>query len=339
MQQILPEIPRRRLRRPRRRRLLVGAEQQPAAFLPGVDLAGEVDGVDDLLAGRAVDLGDLRHVLGQDVVVLHREHRQLEPDHAADLARPEAAGIDHVLGADRALLGHDVPRAVGIRDELGHAIVEHDLGAGDPRRFRVGVRRAVRIEVALDRVPHRADEVFFVDQRQHLLRLRDVDDLRLHAEIAAARMRHLQPVEALRRVGELQPAGQMQPAGFAGDRLDLLVEPDRIGLQLGDVRVGVQRVEAAGGVPGRAGGELRAARSASRLSSRPWSGGRAPSSRRRRRRSPRPGHGISWVRSSSKNWMHQSGGRDAFDLEQPLFVEDAGDDCRQPDRAARPSTS
>ena len=64
----------------------------PAALLPRVDLAGEVDDVDDLLAGRAVDLGDLRHVLGQDVVVLHGEHRQLQPDHAADLARPEPAG-------------------------------------------------------------------------------------------------------------------------------------------------------------------------------------------------------------------------------------------------------
>ena len=78
-------------------------------LLAGIDLAGEVDDVDDLLAGRFVDLDDLRHVLGQDVVVLHGEHRQLQPDHAADLARPEPAGIDDVLGVDRALLGDDGP--------------------------------------------------------------------------------------------------------------------------------------------------------------------------------------------------------------------------------------
>ena len=82
------------------------------------------------------------------------------------------------------------------------------------------------------------------------------DDLGLHAEIAAARMRHLQPVEPLRRVGELQAAGQVQPAGLPGDRFDLLVEADGVGLQLGDVRVAVQRVEAARRVPGRAGGQL-----------------------------------------------------------------------------------
>ena len=57
-------------------------------------------------------------------MVLHGEHRQLEPDHAADLARPEAAGIDDVLGVDRALLGHHVPRAVGVLDEFGDAVVE-----------------------------------------------------------------------------------------------------------------------------------------------------------------------------------------------------------------------
>ena len=82
------------------------------------------------------------------------------------------------------------------------------------------------------------------------------DDLGLHAEIAAAGMRHLQPVEPLGRVGELQPAGQVQAAGLAGDRLDLLVEADGIGLQLGDVGVAVQRVEAARRMPGRARGQL-----------------------------------------------------------------------------------
>ena len=54
--------------------------------------------------------------------MLHREHRQLEPDHAADLARPQAAGVDDVLGVHGALFGDDVPRAVGALLELGDAV-------------------------------------------------------------------------------------------------------------------------------------------------------------------------------------------------------------------------
>ncbi len=45
--------------------------------------------------------------------MLHREHRQLDPDEPADLARPQAAGVDDVLGVDRvAVLDVDVPGAV-----------------------------------------------------------------------------------------------------------------------------------------------------------------------------------------------------------------------------------
>ena len=95
-QQLVAEIPGRLALRPGHAGALVGAEQHAAAaLLAHVDLALEVDDVQHLLRRQA---GDLRHVLGDEVLVLHGEHRQLEPDHAADLARPQPAGIDDVLG-------------------------------------------------------------------------------------------------------------------------------------------------------------------------------------------------------------------------------------------------
>ncbi len=112
--------------------------------------------------------------------------------------------------------------------------------------------------MALDGIEHRADEMLLLDERVHFRRFVDRDDFEVHAEIAAARLRHLQPVEPLLRAGEVEAAGDVHAAGDAGDRLDLLVEVDRVLLQLGDVGVAVQRVHAAGGVPGRAGGELGA---------------------------------------------------------------------------------
>jgi len=69
-------------------------------------------------------------------------------------------------------------------------------------------------------------------------------------------MGHLQPFHALGRVGQHQPAGAVEPAGLARDLLQLVIEGDGVALELGDVGIAVQGVEAAGGMPGGAGGEL-----------------------------------------------------------------------------------
>jgi hypothetical protein len=113
-QQLVAEIPRRVDRRPRLAGLFVGAEQDAVALLPRIDLALEVEHADHFAAGFLVEGFDLRHRLGEQVHMLHGEHRQLDADHAADLARPEPAAIDHMLGVDSALLGDDVPGAVGL---------------------------------------------------------------------------------------------------------------------------------------------------------------------------------------------------------------------------------
>jgi hypothetical protein len=67
---------------------------------------------------------------------------------------------------------------------------------------------------------------------------------------------HAQEIHPLRRAGQHQPAGQVHAAGLAGNRFDLLIELDRVALQLGDIGVAIERVEPAGGMPGRAGGQL-----------------------------------------------------------------------------------
>ena len=76
-------------------------------------------------------------------------------------------------------------------------------------------------------------------------------------EIAGARVRHLEEVHAVGVVGEQHAALLMQPAGLAGDRLQFLVEADRVALQLRHVGIAVERMEAARRVPGGAGREPR----------------------------------------------------------------------------------
>ena len=208
------EVPRCLLDRPWFAALLVRAEQQPAAFLTHVDLAAEVDAVQDL-AVFGVVVGDGGDVLGQQVHVLHGEHRQLDAGHAADLAGPEATGVDDVFAADGALYlatgcldDLDVPAFGGSSQRAdptvavnGSAVVSGALGV------RVG--HAGGIDVTFVGVVHRSHEVLLLEQRHELLRLRDADELGVHSEVPTASVSHAQPVHALLAVGQHESAGQM----------------------------------------------------------------------------------------------------------------------------------
>ena len=177
--------------------------------------------------------GDLGHVLGDEVHVLHGEHRELDADHPPHLARPEPTGVDDVLGVDRlADVGVHVPRAVGALAQAVDPRVAVHLGAGHAGADRVGVGDTGRIDVPLDRVVQRADEVLVLHEREQRLRLLRADQLELHAEVAAAGLGHPQEVHAHLGVGEHQPAGQVDAAVLAGHGLELLVELDRVLLQL-----------------------------------------------------------------------------------------------------------
>ena len=102
--------------------------------------------------------------------MLHGEHGQLDADHPADLARPQAAGVDHVLGVDRlAALEAHVPRPVGPLRQAHHRLVLVDLGAGHLGALDVGPRDPGRVDVPLDRVVQRPDEVLRVEQREDVL--------------------------------------------------------------------------------------------------------------------------------------------------------------------------
>ena len=112
-----------------------------------------------------------------------------------------------------ALVGDDVPGAVGAGLQIDDASEAVDLGAGEAGAFGIGLGDAPGIEVAFHGIEHRADEVFLVDERIHFRGFVDRQDLEVHAEIAAARARHLQPVEPLPRPGEIEAAGDVHAAG------------------------------------------------------------------------------------------------------------------------------
>src|SRR5277367_537884 len=163
-----------------------------------------------------------------------------------------------MFGDDIAFLGEHVPRSVGPGFQIDDAVEAVDLGAGQGRALGVSLRHPPGIEMALDRIEHRADEMFLVDERIHPRRFVDRDDFEIHPEVPAARTRHLQPVQPFLRAGQIEAARHVHAAGDAGDRLDLFVELDGVLLQLGDIGIAVERVHAARGMPRRARSQLRA---------------------------------------------------------------------------------
>ncbi len=70
-------------------------------------------------------------------------------------------------------------------------------------------------------------------------------------------MGEAQEIHALLGVGHHHAAGQMQADLLAGELFDLAVKLDRVSLQLGNIRVAVQRMKPARRMPRRAGRQFR----------------------------------------------------------------------------------
>ena len=256
-EQLGVEVPGRVAWCPRPAAALVGADQHALTLLAQIQLPAEIERSDELAAvvGRVV-CHYLRQRIGHQVLMLHRQHRQLETDHAPYFARPQASRVHDVLGVDDSGLGHDVPRRVRALHEIGDHGVKVDLGASLLGRPSVGFGYSHGVDVALERVVDRADEVRRVHHGEQTLGLRHRDERGLHSQVPAAAVDHLQPVESLLAVGQNHATREVQAAVLARDLLDLAIQLDRVLLQAGDVGVAVQGVERPGGVPGRPRGQL-----------------------------------------------------------------------------------
>ena len=164
-QQGWTEVPGRVLWAPRHAMALIGPQQHAIALLAHVDFAVEVDRVQHHLARFLVEGDDFGHVLGDQVLVLHRQDRQFQTDHTPYLTRPKTAAVDDVLGNDIALVGNNLPATVQALPCIEHSGVCKHLGTGLACRTAEGVSCAVGVYVALNRVVHGADELRLVNQR------------------------------------------------------------------------------------------------------------------------------------------------------------------------------
>jgi len=110
----------------------------PPPFLPNVDLAFEIDGV------KLFRLADqLRHVPGDEVLMLHRKDGQFDADHGARLPGPQAGGVHHVFRTNVAVIRNHVPRSIRTRLKIDHRVWRTISAAADLRGLGIGVGHAI----------------------------------------------------------------------------------------------------------------------------------------------------------------------------------------------------
>ena len=184
--------------------------------------------------------------------MLHRDERDVDPGHAAELARP-LAGADHeLLAGDPPVVGDDRARRAALDLDAGDRHALADFDAGVARALGEGLvmsegeacpsvgRKAAPTTSSTCISGHRSCASLGV--RRCISRPKDVRRGRLPL--------HLGP--ALRIAGEAQPAVPLPAGREAGLLLEPVVELDGIAEKLGDVGTRAQLADEARGVPGRA---------------------------------------------------------------------------------------
>ena len=140
-QEFVPKIPRRAVNCPRAARLFVETDAQSAPLLAKVAFTRRVHNVRML----GVPLVNFGRFVCDEVLMLHRMKREIDPCHLTHFAGPEATGIDNVFGVNGALFSHHVPAAVRTLVRLDHLAMGFDCRPAHPRGLRIGMGGAGRV--------------------------------------------------------------------------------------------------------------------------------------------------------------------------------------------------
>ncbi len=190
---------------------LIGSQQQALALLARIGVALVIDSDGDLLA-MGFDLGDC---LGDQVVMLHGLYGKRQPRQQSHFPCPEAGGIDHDLGLDRAAGGDHIPAAIGAGVGLGDRGSQMDGGAIMLGRFGIGMSDAGGIDMAIHRLKQRPQIFGRVDEGVERACLLQADELRIEPHIAGLGALLLQIVQALGRGSEINAARAVDATGLA----------------------------------------------------------------------------------------------------------------------------
>ena len=207
--------------------LLVAAEGEAANLLLEIDAAVRVaDGGD--VGGQARDR------LGNGVLVLDRLQRHGDAGQGADLARPLAGAVHHLLAGDEALRGLDVGDAVACHAEAGDAHALHNGGAVHTRALGQGLGDVAGAGLAVGGQVAGADQILAVKKWPHDLDLGRREQVHLHTEAAGGGGQAPILDPAVPVAGQPQAAAHLPSGLQAGLPVQILVEIDRVLQHLGN---------------------------------------------------------------------------------------------------------
>ena len=232
---------------PHRRGLpLVGPEDEAVTLLPQVVRGVRV--AQEWQAFAAVF--ELWHVFSHQVLVRHHGNRQMPTDHGHDLTGAVTGSVDHHLGHHIAFVGGNQPLTIWLLRQSSDPGVPAHAGAKFTRRAGQRLGQLRWVNVTIQRVPQRTQQVMGLDKGVAMLQITERQDV----VVQPIRLGHaLYMVEFIHAV-----AGMRQPyraCHVVVDRVlgrggQLTVERSGILLQLEDAPAGRKSGQIAGSMPG-----------------------------------------------------------------------------------------
>ena len=243
---------------PCRRPLFVGSQDVALTLFPQV-----VGGVRFAQHGHfrqplSVPFHQLRHLIRDDVLVLHRDRRKVDSQHPTGVPAVVAGRADHVLARNVSVGRPDQPLAVRLRFHGRDGGVLVDLGAPVTGTDGHRLRHVGRSDVPVVRMVKRSDQPLRVAQRPERGDVLRRDDLERDTDRVGRTAVLAVLVHPLLVGRESQVSRHMEADILAGLSGQGLVEIDRVLVQLADAVTHVEQREETGGMPRRTCGQLGA---------------------------------------------------------------------------------
>ena len=189
--------------------------------------------------------------VGDDILMFDRDGGDFEADHFGGGAGIVAARADHMLAADAAFGGRNDPLII-VAADAGHFGVLLDFGTIHPGAFGHGHGDINGCDVAVGRVPERANEIMHGGQRPQFFDLINTNQMAFHADRLGGALIVAVFIHPVIVAGQPQVAIDVKTHCLPGFCFQLLVQLDRILVQLAN-RIGhVEERQESGRVPGRA---------------------------------------------------------------------------------------
>ena len=219
LQQLMAKVPRGAADFPRGSALLIGAQKQPVALLAKIDIGLIINS-----AGQTVwRIGNGLDLFRQQIVMLHRLHRNVKPLHMSHFTRPKPAAIDDMLGVDGPARRVHVPAAIRPLDgfcrwRMGEILCPMHLG-----RFGKGIGCPRGVQISILIIPQRGDVMFGINQRMAIGHFLGADELLTKAHVARLGPLAFEIIIPGFIRGQIKSTGHMQPDRMARKLFNLFI--------------------------------------------------------------------------------------------------------------------